>query len=69
MSIPLGAQNYVLSQSPDLKPIEHLYDVVEQYIRIMDVQSTNLHQLCDAKMSIWTEIIKECSQNLVESKQ
>ncbi len=29
-------------QSPDLNPIEHLLDVVEREIRIMDVQTTNL---------------------------
>ena len=39
-------------QSPDLNPTEHLRDVVEQEIRIMDVQPTNLQQLCDAIMSI-----------------
>ncbi len=32
-------------QSPDLNPIEHLWDVVERDIRIMDVQPTNLQQL------------------------
>ncbi len=41
------------SQSPDLNPIEHLWDVVEREIRIMDVQPTNLQQLRDAIMSIW----------------
>ncbi len=35
-------------QSPDLNPIEHLWDVVEREIRIMDVQLTNLQQLPDA---------------------
>ncbi len=51
--------------SPD--PIEHLWDVVEQEIRIMDVQLTNLQQLCDAIMSIWTKISEEGFQHLVES--
>ncbi len=35
-------------QSPDLNPVEHLWDVVEREILIMDVQTTNLQQLRDA---------------------
>ncbi len=54
-------------QSPDLNLIEHLWDVVEREIYIMDVQSTNLQQLCDAIMSIWTKISEDCLQHLVES--
>ncbi len=54
-------------QSPDLNPIEHLWDVVEREIHIMDVQPTNLQQLCDALMSIWTKTSDECFQHLVES--
>ncbi len=54
-------------QSPDLNPIEHLQDVVEREIHIMDVQPTNLQQLCDAIVSIWTKISEECFQHLVES--
>ncbi len=54
-------------QSPDLNPIEHLWDVVEREIHIMDVQSTNLQQLRDAIMLIWTKISEECLQHLVES--
>ncbi len=54
-------------QSPDINPIEHLWDVVEREIRIMDVQPTNLHQLCDAIRSIWTKISEECFLHLVES--
>ncbi len=54
-------------QSPDLNQIEHLWDVVEREILIMDVQPTNLQQLCDAIMSIWTKISEECFKHLVES--
>ncbi len=54
-------------QSPDLNPIEHLWDVVEREIHIMDVQPTNLQQLCDAIISIWTKISEECLKHLVES--
>ncbi len=54
-------------QSPDLNTIEHLWDVVEREICIMDVQPTNLQQLCDAIMSIWNKFSEECFQNLVES--
>ncbi len=53
-------------QSPDLNPIEHLWDVEEREILITDVQTTNLQQLCDAIMTIWTEISEECFQHLVE---
>ncbi len=54
-------------ESPDLNLIEHIRDVVEREIHIMDVQPTNLQQLCDAIMSIWTKISEECFQHLVES--
>ncbi len=54
-------------RSPDLNPIEHLWDVVEREIHVMDVQPTNLQQLRDAIMSIWTKISVECFQHLVES--
>jgi len=54
-------------QSPDLNPIEHLWDMVEWELRALDVHSTNLHQLQDAILSIWAKISKECFQHLVES--
>ncbi len=45
-------------ESPDLNPIEHLWDVVEREILIMDVQTTNLQQLCDVDQDplIWNFI-------------
>ncbi len=54
-------------QSPDLNPIEHLWDVVEWDICIMDKQPTNMQQLRDAIMSIWIKISEECFQHLVQS--
>ncbi len=54
-------------QSQDLSPIEHFWDVEEWEIRIMDVQLTNLQQLRDSIMSIWTKISEECFQHFVES--
>ncbi len=54
-------------QSPDINPIKHLWDVVEREIRIMDVKPTNLQQLRDAIISIWTKISEECFQHLIES--
>ncbi len=54
-------------QSPDLNTIERRWYVMEREIWIMDVQPTNLQQLRDAIMSIWTKISEECFQHLVES--
>ncbi len=53
------------THSPDLNPIEHLWDVLEREIHIMDVQPTNLQQLYDAFMSIWTKISEECFNTLL----
>ncbi len=46
--------------------IEHLWDVVEREIHIMDVQTTNLQQLCDAIMTI-TNISEQCFPTPFES--
>lgn len=47
-------------------PIEHILDVLELEICNMDVQPTNLQQLCNAIMPIWTKISEECFQHLVK---
>ena len=54
-------------QPPDLSPIQQLWDVVEREICIIDVQPTDLQQLRDAIMSIWSKVSEECFQHLVES--
>lgn len=43
------------SQSPDLKPMKHLRDVVEWERRVINVQLTNLQQLCNAIVSTRTK--------------
>lgn len=57
--------------SPDLNPIEHLWDVVEQHI--MDVQPTNLQQQCDddhvnVDQNLWSmfsnTLLKVCHKEL-----
>ncbi len=37
---------HFINEAPDLNPIQHLWDVVEAEIRIMDVQPTNLILSC-----------------------
>jgi len=54
-------------QSPDLNPIQHIWDVVERKLRVLDVHPINLHQLQDAILSIWANISKERFQHLAES--
>jgi len=54
-------------QSPDLKPKEHLWDVVEQELCALGEHPSNPHQLQDAILSIWANISKECFQHLVKS--
>lgn len=41
-------------QLPELTPVEHLWDLVEWVIQILDAQSINLQQLSKAVMSKWT---------------
>lgn len=52
--------------SNSLNPVEHLWDVVEKEILMMDVQITNPQRLCDVTMSMWNKVLGECFQHLAE---
>ncbi len=54
-------------QSPDSNRIEHLWDVVEWEIHIMDEQPTNLQQL--QNMSIWIKSLRNVFNTLLNQCQ
>lgn len=55
------------AQSPDLNPIEHLWDEVERSFQSLETPPSNLTQLRAAIMSAWVNIPQERYQHLVES--
>jgi hypothetical protein len=65
------AQEFTLlqwpAQSPDLNPIEHLWDEVERAVRGLPVLPSNKRQLSDAVLAAWAGIPAERFQHLVES--
>lgn len=55
------------SQSPDLNPIEHLWDELERRLRSQPNRPSSLQALTSAVMDIWKSIPMATYQNLVES--
>jgi transposase len=55
------------AQSPDLNPIEHLWDVLERRIRARPTHPRNLEELMDALTEEWETIEPDVLRNLVES--
>ncbi|GFV63850.1 transposable element Tcb2 transposase [Trichonephila clavipes] len=54
-------------RSPDLNPIDHLWDVLEQVVKGHRTAPTNLTELWTALANIWQVIPIELFQKLVES--
>jgi transposase len=53
-------------QSPDLNPIEHLWDEMKRAVPSMNVPLSNLQQLHDAIASAWINIPLDRFRLLVE---
>jgi transposase len=55
------------AQSPDLNPIEHLWDVLERKVRAHKPHPKNLNELMEVLLEEWGKIEPEVLTNLVES--
>ncbi|KAK3543947.1 hypothetical protein QTP70_031854 [Hemibagrus guttatus] len=55
------------SNSPDLNPIEHLWDVLDKQIRSMEAPPRNLEDLKDLMLTSWRQIPQHTFRDLVES--
>jgi len=53
--------------SPDLSPIEHLWDVLNKQVRSMDAPPRNLQDLKDLLLTSWCQIPQHIFRGLVES--
>ena len=52
--------------SPDLNPIEHLWDVLDQQVRSTAAPPRNSQDLKDLLMMFWCQIPKDTFRGLVE---
>lgn len=55
------------AQSPDLNPIEHLWDVLERKVRKRTPHPKNINELFDILVEEWNNINIEILENLVDS--
>ena len=54
-------------QSPDLNPIENLCDQLERELRALTPLPSSLKDILQRLLELWTNIILDCLQYLVES--
>ena len=55
------------SRSPDLNPIEHLWDVMYRCIRRRQVPPQTVQELTDALIQVWEEIPQDTIRRLIRS--
>jgi hypothetical protein len=55
------------AQSPDLNPIEHLWEHLKRQLRKYDNPPRGGHELWDRLVDEWNEIAPEVCQNIIES--
>ena len=55
------------AQSPDLNPIEHLWDELEQRLRARPSHPTSVRDLTNALLEEWSKIPLSTLLNLMES--
>ena len=55
------------AQSPDLNPIEHLWQHLKQQLNAYEVPPAGIHELWDRVQVEWEKIPKEVCRNLIES--
>ena len=55
------------AQSPDLNPIEHLWQYLKAKLQQYDTPPKGVHELWDRVVKEWTEIPLETCQKLIES--
>uniref|UniRef100_A0A8P4K6M0 Transposable element Tc1 transposase n=1 Tax=Dicentrarchus labrax TaxID=13489 RepID=A0A8P4K6M0_DICLA len=53
--------------SPDLNPMEHLWDVLDKQVRSMEAPPNNLQDLKDLLLTSWCQIPQHTFRGLVES--
>ena len=55
------------AQSPDLNPIEHVWDLIGRAVRSRNMTFHTLRELSDAVTEEWDNIPQEVVQNLIAS--
>ena len=55
------------AQSPDLNPIEHLWEHLKHQLQKYDTSPKGVHELWERVVEEWNEITTEVCQNLIES--